>query len=138
MSGSRDCTTTAEIAGWVTCSQTNPANSLSGSNKYTVRESNRDEVKKTSGYFQPQSLNQNQNRWLVTKVQCVETCRGVSTAQYLYAVFSAADKSCHCTKVIPTNLPVYTPTNCQNRNYKVLLNRSDFLKSPFIPDVQHC
>ena len=36
MAGSRDCTTTAEDAGWVTCAQSNPANSVTGSNKYKV------------------------------------------------------------------------------------------------------
>ena len=59
-------------------------------------------------------------------MQCVETCRGVSS-QYLYVVFSHTDKSCDCMKIIPSNLPIYNPVNCLNRNYKVTTKLMSFV-----------
>ena len=55
---------------------------------------------------------------MLTKPQCIETCRGKST-DYLYAVFSEADKSCDCMKIIPSGLTTYSPGDCDTRNYKV-------------------
>ena len=70
--------------------------------------------------FQPNAINQQGNNWMLTKLQCIETCRGKSS-QYLYAVFSEVDKRCDCIKIIPHGLSTYSPGDCNNRNYKVSL-----------------
>ena len=37
VAGTRDCQSTSEVAGWVTCAQNNPTSSLSSGNKYSVK-----------------------------------------------------------------------------------------------------
>ena len=65
--------------------------------------------------FQPTALNT--ESWLVTKLQCVETCR----KQYQdYSVFNDDLNTCHCIDVLETDLEIINnPYRCEGKHYKV-------------------
>ena len=68
-----------------------------------------------STVFQPSELNT--ESWLVSKVQCIETCRNNYND---YAVFNADLKTCHCIQALESDLEIIdNPYGCEDKHYKV-------------------
>ena len=64
--------------------------------------------------------------WLVSRMQCVESCR----SSYSYAIENTVDKVCSCSKVLHSSLVKLSPHSCNEaRKYRVY-KVSEVARSP--------
>ena len=90
--GSRGCVVYKNVTGFVTCSNTDPADNIANGDIKQINYQGQD--------------------WLVTKMQCIESCRLFNA--FPFASLNTADSSCQCLKELDSDLPMIHPYICKS------------------------